>query len=140
MISMRKIDRYCQLRVRGVFFVRLLGSAIFIATFNLQSEPNVVDLPSLFSYIHPFTALKWRFCSLCDGIIIPNSCLEIKFPLRPCFNVALTSGVLAKIMWINIKYWEGNIYDEYDWLVQPFCPLYCSVRAGIPYSLYHWKL
>ena len=45
----------------------------------------------LFGSIHPFIALKWRFCPLWDGIVIPNSCLKIEFSLStPCLNVALT--------------------------------------------------
>ena len=56
---------------------------------------NSLDHLSLFSSIDPFTALKWIFCPLWDGIVIPNSLSQSFYP---CFNVALC----ASILWINI--------------------------------------
>ena len=71
---------------------------------NLQSGPKAVGLPlSLFSFIHPLKALTLTFCQFTDGIVTPNSCIQIQFPLNtPCFKFALNSGVRASTMWINI--------------------------------------
>ena len=47
-------------------------------------------------YLAPFLYLELSFfCPFWDGIVIPNSCLKIEFPLpTPCLNVALNSSVL----------------------------------------------
>ena len=70
-----------------------------------QSGPKVVGPPlSLFSFIHPFTVLTLIFCLFSSGIVTPNPCIQMQFPLpTPCFNVALNSGVRASTIWINIE-------------------------------------
>ena len=72
---------------------------------KLQSGPKVVGPPlSLFSFIHPFTVLTLIFCLFSSGIVTPNPCIQMQFPLpTPCFNVALNSGVRASVIWINIE-------------------------------------
>ena len=63
-----------------------------------------LDCLSLFSFIHPFTVLTLIFCLFSSGIVTPNPCIQMQFPLpTPCFNVALTSGVRASTIWINIE-------------------------------------
>ena len=63
-----------------------------------------LDRLSLFSFIHPFTALTLIFCLFSSGIFTPNPCIQMQFPLpTPCFNVALNSGVRASTIWINIE-------------------------------------
>ena len=64
-----------------------------------------LDRLLLFSSIHPFTALTLIcFCWFSDGIVTPNPCIQMQFPLpTPCFNVVLNSGVRASTMWINIR-------------------------------------
>ena len=55
-----------------------------------------LDRLSLFSFIHPFTALTLISCLFSSGIVTPNPCIQMQFPLpTPCFNVALNSGVRA---------------------------------------------
>ena len=63
-----------------------------------------LDRLSLFSFIHPLTVLTLIFCQFLSGIVTPNPCIQIQFPLpTPCFNVALNSGVRAGTIWINIE-------------------------------------
>ena len=69
-----------------------------------QSGPKSLDRLSLFSFIHPFTALALIFGLFSSGIVTPNPCIQMQFPLpTPCFNVALNSGVRASTIWINIE-------------------------------------
>ena len=71
---------------------------------NYNQGQKSLDCRSLFSFIHPFTALTLIFCLFSDGIVTPNSCIQMQFPLPiPCFNVALNSGVCASSIWINIE-------------------------------------
>ena len=63
-----------------------------------------LDRLSLFSFIHPFTALTLISCLFSSGIVTPSPCIQMQFPLpTPCFNVALNSGVRASTIWINIE-------------------------------------
>ena len=63
-----------------------------------------LDRLSLFSFIHPFTVLTLIFCLFSSGIVTPNPCIQMQFPLpTPCFNVALNSRVHASTIWINIE-------------------------------------
>ena len=63
-----------------------------------------LDRLSLFNFIHPFTALTLISCLFSNGIVTPNPCIQMQFPLpTPCFNVALNSGVRASTIWINIE-------------------------------------
>ena len=63
-----------------------------------------LDRLSLVSFIHPFTVLTLIFCLFSSGIVTPNPCIQMQFPLpTPCFNVALNSGVRASAIWINIE-------------------------------------
>ena len=69
------------------------------ASYN-QGQKSL-DRLSLFSFIHPFTVLILIFCQFSDGIVTPNSCIQMHFSLpTPCFNVALNS---ASTMWINTE-------------------------------------
>ena len=73
-----------------------------IITYN-QGQKSL-DRLSLFSFIHPFTVLTLIFCLFSSGIVTPNPCIQIQFPLpTPCFNVVLNSGVRASTTWINIE-------------------------------------
>ena len=72
-------------------------------TFYNQGQKSL-DRLSLFSFIHPFTVLTLIFCLFSSGIVTPNPCIQMQFPLpTPCFNVALNSGVRASTIWINIE-------------------------------------
>ena len=77
-----------------------------------------LDWLSLFSFIHPFTELTLFFCWFSDGIVTPNSCIQMQFSLpTPCFNVALNSGVRASMMWINIENgeWGKSLVITLQW-------------------------
>ena len=80
-----------------------LGSALKTRQ-NYNQGQKSLDRLSLFSFIHPFTVLTLIFCLFSSGIVTPNPCIQIQFPLpTPCFNVALNSGVRASTIWINIE-------------------------------------
>ena len=40
-----------------------------------------LDRLSLFSFIHPFTALTLIFCLFLSGIVTPNPCIQMQFRL-----------------------------------------------------------
>ena len=87
---------------------------------------------SLFSFIHPFTALTLIFCRFSDGIITPNSCIQMQFPLpTPCLNVALNKGVRASTIWINIENgeWGKSLVITPQWsnTFGPDCRLHLVV-------------
>ena len=89
------------------FFSFTIGWPHFLLdewTTSYNQGQKSLDRLSLFSFIHPFTALTLIFCLFSDGIITPNSCIQMRFPLpTPCFNVALNSGVRTSTIWINIE-------------------------------------
>ena len=75
----------------------------FEARSDNQGQKSL-DRLSLFSFIHPFTVLTLILCLFSSGIVTPNPCIQMQFPLpTPCFNVALNSGVRASTIWINIE-------------------------------------
>ena len=84
-----------------------------------------------FSSIHPFTVLTLIFCLFSSGIVTPNPCIQMQFPLPTlCFNVALNSGVRASTIWINIENGEQGkslvITPQWSNTFGPDCRLHGS--------------
>ena len=104
---------------------------------------SVADL-QLASFIHPFTALTLIFCQFSDGIITPNSFIQMQFPLpTPCFNVALNGGVRASTISINIENGKLGkslvIMPQWSNTFGPDCR-HCQKPLFLVYSNNFWTL
>ena len=101
-----------------------------------------LDRLFLFSFIHPFRVLTLIFCLFLSGIVTPNPCIQMQFPLAtPCFNVALNSGVRASTIWINIENGERGkslvITPQWSNTFGPDCcsSTYFMIRIEINFSI-----
>ena len=78
---------------------------------------------SLFSFIHPFTALTLIFCLFSDGIVTPNSCIQMQSPLpTPCSMLRSIVESVPVRYGSTLKCGTRKITGNYASVVQHFWP------------------